>query len=184
MRNFSAFVCHNSNHWIALRKVHGEWYNLNSTNTRAPQLISDFLLTLFLESAQEGGYLIFGIAGEFPVYTPEQFGDNLRAHQCYLTADFIRENCENDKKRGKFKLNIGSGEQEAIDKACEESLRIWQENEAKKAATDQQQKGDKNAVMRTELEKQFKMFQGQGVQVAPPKQNFAKCEFRRLGRRR
>ena len=31
-----AFVCHKGDHWIAIRKVNGVWYNLNSTNIVPP----------------------------------------------------------------------------------------------------------------------------------------------------
>ena len=27
-----AFICHSVDHWLAIRKVNGIWYNLNSTN--------------------------------------------------------------------------------------------------------------------------------------------------------
>ena len=41
------FICHsNGDHWLAIRKVHGVWYNLNSTNKIPPgaQIIGDFML--------------------------------------------------------------------------------------------------------------------------------------------
>lgn len=47
---FNAFVCHNDNHWFSIRKIHGKWFNLNSTNAFGPQLITDFYLELFLAS--------------------------------------------------------------------------------------------------------------------------------------
>ena len=31
-----AFICHSVDHWIAIRKIHGIWYNLNSTNIVPP----------------------------------------------------------------------------------------------------------------------------------------------------
>lgn len=31
-----AFICHSVDHWLAIRKVHGVWYNLNSTNMVPP----------------------------------------------------------------------------------------------------------------------------------------------------
>lgn len=30
------FICHKGDHWIAIRKVHNVWYNLNSTNIVPP----------------------------------------------------------------------------------------------------------------------------------------------------
>ena len=43
-------MCHNDNHWFSIRKIHGKWFNLNSTNAFGPQLITDFYLELFLAS--------------------------------------------------------------------------------------------------------------------------------------
>ena len=47
---FKAFVCHNDNHWFCIRKIGEKWYNLNSTNSLGPQIISDFYLAVFLDS--------------------------------------------------------------------------------------------------------------------------------------
>jgi ataxin-3 len=48
-------------HWIAIRKLYGTWYNLNSTNIvpPGPQIISDFYLAAFLDSIKNSGYTIF-----------------------------------------------------------------------------------------------------------------------------
>lgn len=57
------FVCHKGDHWIAIRKVHGVWYNLNSTNIvpPGPQYISDFQLEAFLASIGNSGFSIFSV---------------------------------------------------------------------------------------------------------------------------
>ena len=48
-------------HWIAIRKLYGVWYNLNSTNMipPGPQIISDFYLAAFLDSIKQSGFTIF-----------------------------------------------------------------------------------------------------------------------------
>jgi hypothetical protein len=58
-----AFICHSVDHWLAIRKVHGVWYNLNSTNMvpPGPQIISNFYLSVFLDSILQTGYTIFVI---------------------------------------------------------------------------------------------------------------------------
>lgn len=76
----NGFICNSSNHWIAIRKINGKWYNLNSTNREGPEMISDFYLRLisllininfysaFLHSVRENGYIIFVVQGDFPHY--------------------------------------------------------------------------------------------------------------------
>jgi ataxin-3 len=56
-----AYICHSVDHWIAIRKLFGTWYNLNSTNIvpPGPQIISDFYLAAFLDSIKNSGYTIF-----------------------------------------------------------------------------------------------------------------------------
>jgi ataxin-3 len=56
-----AFICHSRDHWLAIRKLHGVWYNLNSTNMLppGPQIISGFVLSVFLDSVKKNGYTIF-----------------------------------------------------------------------------------------------------------------------------
>ena len=58
-----AYICHSVDHWIAIRKISGIWYNLNSTNIvpPGPQIISDFYLSAFLDSIKNSGYTIFVI---------------------------------------------------------------------------------------------------------------------------
>lgn len=52
----TGFICNSSAHWFSIRKINGVWYNLNSTNKRGPEIISDFYLSAFLFSVKENGY--------------------------------------------------------------------------------------------------------------------------------
>lgn len=61
-----AFVFNSSDHWFSLRKIDSIWYNLNSTNRRMPEIISDFYLEAFIHSVRDQGYQIFTIEGVFP----------------------------------------------------------------------------------------------------------------------
>jgi len=61
-----AFICNSSDHWFSLRKIDNIWYNLNSTNKRMPEIISDFYLEAFLISVKNQGYQIFSVEGNFP----------------------------------------------------------------------------------------------------------------------
>ena len=55
------FICNSSDHWFSLRRIDGVWYNLNSTNKRMPEIISDFYLSAFLIAVKSQGYQIFSV---------------------------------------------------------------------------------------------------------------------------
>jgi Josephin len=73
-------VCHNNHHWIAIRKVHNTWFNLNSKNSDGPQIISDFYLSAFISGIEDGGYEVFVVTGTLPNLSQNMFDDNLRKH--------------------------------------------------------------------------------------------------------
>lgn len=52
-----AFICHLRNHWFCIRRVDGQWYNLNSLN-KHPIRVSDFYLDAYLGSLDEQGELL------------------------------------------------------------------------------------------------------------------------------
>lgn len=52
-------------HWFAIRKVDGEWWNFNSLYP-APEQLSAFYLTAYLDSLKQQGYTIFVIRGQLP----------------------------------------------------------------------------------------------------------------------
>ena len=45
------YICHSVDHWLAIRRVNGIWYNLNSTNMvpPGPQIIQPFYLNVFFD---------------------------------------------------------------------------------------------------------------------------------------
>lgn len=90
-----AFICHSVDHWIAIRKLYGIWYNMNSTNMYppGPQTISDFYLSAFLDSIKNSGYTIFVIRGSKPLPLPNkyQFQGQLRSNQHYVATHIIEQ---------------------------------------------------------------------------------------------
>jgi hypothetical protein len=44
----SAMICNSQAHWVAMRKVKGTWYNLNSCHPDGPQIITAFDFDPFL----------------------------------------------------------------------------------------------------------------------------------------
>ncbi|KAH0884957.1 hypothetical protein HID58_061053 [Brassica napus] len=65
----NAFICHLHDHWFCIRKVGGEWYNFDSL-LAAPQHLSKFYLSAFLDSLKGSGWSIFIVKGNFPQECP------------------------------------------------------------------------------------------------------------------
>ncbi|KAE9611025.1 hypothetical protein Lal_00015824 [Lupinus albus] len=65
----SAFICHLQDHWFCIRKVNGEWYNFDSLYA-APQHLSKFYLSAYLDSLKGFGWSIFLVRGNFPKEFP------------------------------------------------------------------------------------------------------------------
>ncbi|RID65281.1 hypothetical protein BRARA_D00488 [Brassica rapa] len=65
----NAFICHLHDHWFCIRKVSGEWYNFDSL-LAAPQHLSKFYLSAFLDSLKGSGWSIFIVKGNFPRECP------------------------------------------------------------------------------------------------------------------
>jgi ataxin-3 len=60
------FVCNLREHWFAIRRLDGVFYNLNSLNKKGPERISDFYLTALLDQLRLEAYSIFVVRGGFP----------------------------------------------------------------------------------------------------------------------
>ncbi|KAF8796909.1 Ataxin-3 like protein [Argiope bruennichi] len=66
----SAYICNFRDHWLTIRKIGNQWFNLNSLLV-GPELISDTYLALFLAQLQDGGYAIFIVDGKLPECTAD-----------------------------------------------------------------------------------------------------------------
>ncbi|OWF46423.1 Ataxin-3 [Mizuhopecten yessoensis] len=60
-----AYICNFRGHWLTIRKIGHQWFNLNSLLT-GPELISNTYLSLFLKQLLEEGYSIFIVGGNLP----------------------------------------------------------------------------------------------------------------------
>lgn len=65
----TAFICHLHDHWFCVRKVNSEWYNFNSLYA-APEHLSKFYLSAFLDTLRGSGWSIFIVRGNFPKDCP------------------------------------------------------------------------------------------------------------------
>jgi len=77
-----AFLFNLAEHWFAVRKVNGTWYNLDSM--KVPSIIGEFGLSAFITAVVEKGYSIFVIRGFLPQPDPEDVR-RCSPHQKYLT---------------------------------------------------------------------------------------------------
>ncbi|KQK10600.1 putative ataxin-3 homolog [Brachypodium distachyon] len=64
-----AFICHLQDHWFCIRKVNGEWYNFNSLYP-APEHLSKFYLSAYIDTLKGSGWSIFVVRGNFPKECP------------------------------------------------------------------------------------------------------------------
>lgn len=120
-----AYICHSVDHWIAIRKLYGVWYNLNSTNMmpQGPQIISDFYLAAFLDSIQQSGFTIFvvrhtpGTGSPLPL-PKKQSG--ARKNQHYISTTEIEKHHKDNKNR---KLNTGGADERELEEALQRSLK-------------------------------------------------------------
>jgi len=64
--NENAFICHQGSHWYSIRKVNGDWYNLNSTLFN-PKALTPFELSQILdEHLTKNGYHAYLVHGRLP----------------------------------------------------------------------------------------------------------------------
>jgi ataxin-3 len=107
--NKKGFICNSSDHWFALRNIDKKWYNLNSTNRRMPEIISDFYLSAFLEGVKDSGYQIFSVEGHYPESSEDRF-EYYNKNQMWFEKRRIQKYHDKCMKRKNFKPNIsGAG---------------------------------------------------------------------------
>ncbi|KAL0922328.1 hypothetical protein M5K25_006304 [Dendrobium thyrsiflorum] len=82
----NAFICHLQDHWFCIRIVNGEWYNFNSLYP-APEHLSKFYLSAYLDSLKGSGWSIFLVRGIFPKECPISASDSANGFGQWLTPD-------------------------------------------------------------------------------------------------
>jgi hypothetical protein len=75
-------------HWFAIRQVDGEWWNFNSLYP-APEHLSAFYLTAYLDSLKQQGYTIFVVRGQLPD-SPASTGAELDGPGKWWSPDEVR----------------------------------------------------------------------------------------------
>uniref|UniRef100_A0A0D6QUY8 ubiquitinyl hydrolase 1 n=2 Tax=Araucaria cunninghamii TaxID=56994 RepID=A0A0D6QUY8_ARACU len=85
-QNEEGFICHLQNHWFCIRKVDGEWYNFNSLYP-APEHLSKFYLSAYLDTLKGSGWSIFLVRGNFPRECPVSGSDGSNGFGQWLTPE-------------------------------------------------------------------------------------------------
>ncbi|RAL52173.1 unnamed protein product [Cuscuta campestris] len=91
----NAFICHLQDHWFCIRKVNGEWYNFDSLYA-APEHLSKFYLSAYLDSLKGFGWSIFLVRGNFPKDCPITSSEASNGYGQWLTpedAERITKSC-------------------------------------------------------------------------------------------
>ncbi|MED6111689.1 hypothetical protein PIB30_054661 [Stylosanthes scabra] len=91
----NAFICHLQDHWFCIRKVNGEWYNFDSLYA-APQHLSKFYLSAYLDSLKGFGWSIFLVRGNFPKEFPISSAESSNGFGQWLSpedAERITKSC-------------------------------------------------------------------------------------------
>ena len=131
------------------------WFNLNSTNSWGPQLISDFYFNAFIDSIQENGYSVFVVRGKFQTYNPQIFIDNLNFNQRFVAISDVQKKHNEDVKNQNYKLNIDGIDQKEMDDVIKESLKMYQiEQEKLKQQTNQSDEKNDNSGKKDNISKQ------------------------------
>lgn len=92
----NAFICHLQDHWFCIRKVNGEWYNFDSLYA-APQHLSRFYLSAYLDSLKGFGWSIFIVRGNFPKEYPISSAEAPSSYGQWLSpedAERISKSCD------------------------------------------------------------------------------------------
>ena len=75
----TGYICNFQSHWLAIRKLHGRWFNLNSlqseNNGWGPSYITDLYLSLYLQELRSRRYTIFVVTGNYPQVDPTAEGE-------------------------------------------------------------------------------------------------------------
>nr|XP_043621444.1 ataxin-3 homolog [Erigeron canadensis] len=97
----NAFICHLQDHWFCIRKVNGEWYNFDSLYA-APEHLSKFYLSAYLDTLKGFGWSIFLVRGNFPKECPITSGEASNGYGQWLLpedAERIIKSCNTGQRQ-------------------------------------------------------------------------------------
>lgn len=86
----NGFLCNLNEHWFAVRKVNGEWWNFNSLFP-TPKFLGKMYLEAFLLTLLEEGYSLFLVDGNLVGPNPLQFELNQNNKNNWVSAAFAKQ---------------------------------------------------------------------------------------------
>ncbi|XP_076036538.1 ataxin-3-like isoform X2 [Oratosquilla oratoria] len=115
----AAYICNFGEHWLTVRRMGYQWFNLNSLLT-SPELISDTFLSLFLTQLQHEGYSIFVVTGVLPVCKADEV---LRMEPAVQTVKpkLLSEVKEDDDIRTALAVSLAKAESSSTSTSSKES---------------------------------------------------------------
>lgn len=135
---------------------------MNSTNSDGPQIISDFYLTVLLDSIRQNGYTIFVVEGQIPYVDPEMFKGQLKKTQFYFTVEQIKKTNEKRNKEKNNEINLSGYDRRDMNKMLEKARR----EEAAQFGGDyigQNRQDDEGPKFGTQKPPEPKFFEGKGT---------------------
>lgn len=102
--DMQGFLCHKSDHWFAIRRIGGRYWNLNSM-LEIPVVISHFALATEMEKWKNEGYTIFCVPSGLPS-AGVKLGSDAAWH---CMADLLKGKATSDSSRKNTWENVGSG---------------------------------------------------------------------------
>lgn len=92
-------------------------------NSDGPQIISDFYLTVLLDSIKQNGYTIFVVDGALPLYDAEMFKESLKKTQFYFTVDQIKKNNDKRNREKNNEINLSGYDKRDMNKMLDKARR-------------------------------------------------------------
>lgn len=104
------FIVNRSEHWIAIRKIYGKWWNLNSVNEK-PEFVSDFYLSALLLQLSNDGFSVFTVDGKLPDHG--DYSSSLELHSSsgtwHLESELLGGASKSGDSKAGFQAFTGKG---------------------------------------------------------------------------
>jgi Ataxin-3 len=105
---YQGFLCHKSDHWFAIRKIGGRFWNLNSMLER-PTVMSHFTLGKEMNTCHKEGYTIFCVPSGLPACGIKPMNSrNTANHLWHKMSDLLVGKSTTDSTKNPWE-NVGSG---------------------------------------------------------------------------
>nr|CUU97566.1 hypothetical transcript [Hymenolepis microstoma] len=156
-----AFICHFDMHWLAIRRLGSQWFDLNSLHSK-PRLLTPTYLALYLTQLNNDGYSIWYVTGTLPECEADQYLRINPLSESYLTSQIATAthsttNPEQDPELFEaLKLSLQTDEQDAsLQSILAQTRREAEERdlmEALRLSVQESRPGTSNGILQTDEE--------------------------------